>query len=124
MTTMHAVLALLGLVSCSAFCPGMSGLSMYSRTGISSARQHLSRNTKAVGRVAKGRVSTSSIVQPQMVVTTPTNEGPTMTVLREGIKAVGVGVKGSKPIPDELVDPLAQVSRRNPISIFLPSHRS
>lgn len=32
----------------------------------------------------------------------------TMDALEEGIKAVAVGVSGSKPIPDELVSPLIQ----------------
>lgn len=32
-----------------------------------------------------------------------------MDVLGEGIKAVAVGVSGSKPIPDNLVDPLIRV---------------
>lgn len=33
----------------------------------------------------------------------------TMDVLKEGIKAVAVGVGGSKPIPEHLVAPLIQV---------------
>lgn len=33
----------------------------------------------------------------------------TMDVLREGIMAVAVGVSGSKPIPEDLVDPLVEV---------------
>lgn len=36
--------------------------------------------------------------------------GPTtMDTLRDGIKAVAVGVSGSKPIPEDLVSPLIQV---------------
>lgn len=35
--------------------------------------------------------------------------GETMDVLGEGIKAVAVGVSGSKPIPENLVDPLIRV---------------
>lgn len=34
----------------------------------------------------------------------------TMDALKEGIKAVAVGVSGSKPIPEDLVSPLIQVS--------------
>jgi len=33
----------------------------------------------------------------------------TMDALEQGIKAVAVGVKGSKPIPQELVSPLIEV---------------
>ena len=36
----------------------------------------------------------------------------TMDVLKEGIKAVAVGVGGSKPIPEDLVAPLIQVRTR------------
>lgn len=32
-----------------------------------------------------------------------------MDALKEGIKAVAVGVSGSKPIPEDLVSPLIQV---------------
>lgn len=32
-----------------------------------------------------------------------------MDCLKEGIKAVAVGVSGSKPIPEDLVSPLIQV---------------
>lgn len=35
--------------------------------------------------------------------------GETMDVLGEGIKAVAVGVSGSKPIPENLIDPLIRV---------------
>lgn len=32
-----------------------------------------------------------------------------MDALKDGIKAVAVGVSGSKPIPEDLVSPLIQV---------------
>lgn len=32
-----------------------------------------------------------------------------MEVLKDGIKAVAVGVSGSKPVPEELVKPVIQV---------------
>ena len=44
----------------------------------------------------------------------------TMDALRGGIKAVAVGVSGSKPIPEDLVDPLIQVREKhdNNMTIF------
>eukprot|EP00285_Hemiselmis_virescens_P002049 CAMPEP_0173407638 /NCGR_PEP_ID=MMETSP1356-20130122/67721_1 /TAXON_ID=77927 ORGANISM="Hemiselmis virescens, Strain PCC157" /NCGR_SAMPLE_ID=MMETSP1356 /ASSEMBLY_ACC=CAM_ASM_000847 /LENGTH=157 /DNA_ID=CAMNT_0014368847 /DNA_START=67 /DNA_END=537 /DNA_ORIENTATION=- len=36
-------------------------------------------------------------------------ESEAMSLLRDGIKAVGVGVKGSKPIPADLVEPLTAI---------------
>jgi hypothetical protein len=53
---------------------------------------------------AKGAIAVRCMAAP------PKEESPAMTVLRDGIKAVGVGVKGSKPIPSEIVEPLASVS--------------
>lgn len=43
------------------------------------------------------------------MVAAKTGPSATMDVLKEGIKAVAVGIGGSKPIPDELVDPLIEV---------------
>ncbi|CAM9806230.1 unnamed protein product [Scytosiphon promiscuus] len=58
--------------------------------------------TTAVGRAAAA--STSQRWSLQMVSAGPA----TMDALRDGIKAVAVGVSGSKPIPEELVSPLIQ----------------
>ena len=54
-----------------------------------------------------GRVAPSRLFMP--LASAAQAESETMKLLRDAIKAVGVGVKGSKPIPEELVDPLTKV---------------
>lgn len=70
------------------------------------AQEFRQRPSCRSARLAGGRSATLL----EMALVVPGPESDTMKLLRDGIKAVGVGVKGSKPIPDDLVDPLAEVT--------------
>ena len=52
-----------------------------------------------------------TITAPKAVASIANSESATLRTLASGIKAVGVGKKGSKPIPQDLVPELIQIVR-------------
>ena len=77
--------------------------------------RHMPRCTfDAVPKSCKRRIQQFSSVGLVSIVSSPSStniDSPTLQTLSSGIKAVGVGKKGSKPIPQELVPQLIEIVR-------------